>query len=116
MQSNIKRSFYAVKKEIDHNKDKLDYNDEVKKIVVDDRLLFSLFVGFIVNVGKKEQSKNMYKTLYSDDMVKLDKDSFLNLNKTLPKNIIYNELSIIIGNANLGIASKITNDIAKFHK
>jgi len=114
--SKIKRNFSSLKNDIDKVLDKLDYNEDVKKLIVDDRILFSLFMGFVVNRGKKEQSKNLYKTLYSDDLVKLDKESFLNLDEKLPKNVIYNELTIIMGYSNLGIVSKITNDIVKYYK
>ena len=56
-----------------------------------------------------------YKISYSMNLnVKPSRNSFLNLNKDLPKTLFYNELFISSGKPDLNVCSRIPNDLVNF--
>lgn len=83
--------------------------EKIIKSDIDDRILYCLSMGNSINTAHKVSGKkgDMYRTRYSKELpIKIDKNSFLYLYKKLPKNVIYTELFVMMGNANINIVSK----------
>ena len=90
-------------------KDKLFNIEKVKEMELEERIIFCLLIGYQYQTASKNLKKT-YKT-QSVDKVSLDKDSFLMLNKKLPKDIFYHELFVSMGESNLNLISVIPEKI-----
>jgi len=81
-------------------------DEEINKTNVDERIMHCLKLGYNVNIGTKISDFN-YSTLnVYDTRINIDQNSFVHFNKSLPKTVIYNELFMSMGKANLNIVSR----------
>ncbi len=87
----------------------IDFNPQILKMPVEDRVMICLLIGYQLNKAVKK-NKNSYKTKYEHN-IQIDKNSFLQLNKTLPTNVIYSELFISMGRSELNIVSRIPSTL-----
>lgn len=93
----------------------LEFNDDIMNQTAEDRVLSCLIIGYQMNTGSL--MGNHYRIQSSMNMkVKMDRNSFLNLNKKKPNDIFYSELFISMGRAELNICSKIPKKFANFTK
>ena len=88
----------------------LELDGNILKLGVEDRVMASLTIGYQLNKAVNA-SGDIFRTRYASDRIKIDKNSFLMLNKTLPKDVLYSELFISMGRAELNIVSKIPKQL-----
>lgn len=85
---------------------RLNLDENLLKKPLDERILTALSMSHNINRAYKN-NKDFYSTKYSEDLkINIDRNSFLQL-KTLPKEVIYEELFINMGRPELNIVSKI---------
>lgn len=116
----IKENYQKIKNSIDKDSmeiynllKEINYQEQIIDLDVSERILYCLFIGHKLNYAKKNQ-KEEYQTLFSKELkIRLNKSSFLNLNKKTPMKIFYNELLININKNELNIVSKIPDEILK---
>lgn len=90
----------------------LKQRPDIINLQVEDRIMASLVVAYRTNVGV-HTGKETYKTKYSGKIrVTLNENSFIT-KKELPKNVVYTELFISMGSANINIVSQISNELIK---
>jgi hypothetical protein len=90
----------------------IEFNEKILKLPPGDRCMVCLLMGYSLNRATKKD-KNIYRTKYHKDRIQLDRNSFLNINKTLPTDVIYSELFISMGRSELNIVSKIPTELQK---
>jgi len=90
----------------------IPFEEKILKLPPDDRVMTCLLIAYSINKANKKD-KDIYRTKHHKEKISLDKNSFLRLNKTLPKEVIYSELFISMGRAELNIVSKIPNDLSE---
>ncbi|AYV82053.1 MAG: HrpA-like RNA helicase [Homavirus sp.] len=96
----LKQKLYTVK--IDATLlDKIDNIDT--NMGISDRITKCLILGYHLNIANKT---NNYYTTLTDVKTNIDQNSFLELNKTVPKNVYYTELFLSMGKSNINIVSK----------
>jgi len=87
---------------------------EVNKMELEDRILFCLLAGLRLNTAVNKRGTEYYRANLSNlDKIKLHKFSFLNYNKKKPENVMYYELFMSMGRAELSIVSVIPEHIVK---
>lgn len=87
---------------------------EVLNMDLDDRVLFCLMVGLRLNVGTNKKGTDYYRVGMSNmDNIKINKSSFLNGGNKMWPNIVYYELFISMGRAELSMVNVIPDKIAK---
>jgi pre-mRNA-splicing factor ATP-dependent RNA helicase DHX15/PRP43 len=86
---------------------------DVLQMELQDRILFCLMAGFKLNVAVNKRGSDYYRASMSNlDNIKLHKSSFLNYVKS-PPNVIYYELFLSMGKAELSTVGVIPDHIVK---
>jgi pre-mRNA-splicing factor ATP-dependent RNA helicase DHX15/PRP43 len=91
----------------------LQYNEEIAWLDVPDRIMTCLVLGYRLNrafVAKDD----MYRTKYTEGRIRIDRNSFLMMSKSLPTEVVYSELFVSMGRSGLNIVSKIPDKIREF--
>jgi HrpA-like RNA helicase len=89
---------------------------DVLNMELEDKILFCLMIGMRLNVGVNKKGTDFYRIGLSNmDNIKINKSSFLSGGKMWP-NIMYHELFISMGRAELSMATVIPDKIAKIIK
>lgn len=102
-------------REFEINNIGLDFNENIMNQHVDDRILSCLIIGHRINTATKYDKH--YKTKYSGELnVRISRNSYLNTDKNLPKDVVFSELFMSMGKIELNIVSKVPSDIAKILK
>jgi pre-mRNA-splicing factor ATP-dependent RNA helicase DHX15/PRP43 len=87
---------------------------DVNKMEIEDRILFCLLAGLRLNTAVNKKGSEYYRANLSNlDKIKLHKFSFLNYAKKKPANVMYYELFMSMGRAELSIVSVIPEHIVK---
>ena len=108
----MKGQLYQIEK-IDHEAMGLKYFEEINNLEISEKVLTCFIMGFQLNTAVKQG--NIYHTLFYDrDKIKISKISTLVEKK--PKNVIYYELFVSMGQMNLSIVSEIPNKIMNILK
>ncbi|MCJ7637301.1 MAG: hypothetical protein MUO21_07410, partial [Nitrososphaeraceae archaeon] len=94
----------------DISKYNLKYFDSVGKLDVHDRVLACIIMGFQLNTAVQYGS-GYHTKFYKGDKVRINKMSVLMEKSSLPKNVVYYELFISMGQMNLSIVSQVPNKI-----
>lgn len=106
------RMYGAFSNKIDVSALGITFYEDVNKMDIDHRILFSLMMGLRFNTASKTGDMNIYRTQHSNDKnIKISKMSFI-IDK-LPKNVFYNELFVMMGKSELNIVSEIPKSIIK---
>lgn len=90
----------------------INYYQEVEKLSLDERILTCFILAYRVNTAAITKDGETYRIQASSDVKpKINKMSFVLLKDNLPKDIIYNELSINQNRSELNVVSKIPKNI-----
>ena len=93
----------AVIGRLDAGKLGIEINDDIIKSDINKRIIYCLSEGY--RLQRASLQKDYYQTKYSKDLkLELSQDTFLKID---PKEIIYHEIFISMGNASINIVSKI---------
>ncbi len=114
--SNFKRQVWGIfnKLELEKYVGWVEKYDIVKNMDVDKRIIFSLIMGLRLNSAVQISDDNSFKTQHSVcKNIKINKMSFCLLQNKIPKNVVYNELFIMMGKNELNIVSSIPKKIKK---
>ena len=87
---------------------------EVNGMELEDRVLFCLLSGLRMHIGYNKMGTDYYRIGQSDlDKIKIHKSSFLLFKDKKPKNVVYHELFMSMGYADLSIVSVVPDRIMK---
>jgi len=90
----------------------LTINEEIQKLDPIQRTLCCIIIGFRTQTAVKMTDTSNYRTRYCENMgIKISKSSFFDVKDKHPKNILYTELFISNGRADLNIVSDISENI-----
>jgi len=117
IRDNYKRTYYQLKQYIlQINKSELssllDIKSNIIDLSLDERIIYCLKKSHNINIAYKTQKQKnniyIYRTLYSQNIyIIIDKDSFINIKNKHPSEVLYGELFINLGKAELNIVSII---------
>lgn len=101
-----------IKEQLDPKNIDLEYNDDIAKLDLEDRILCCLVIGFRTNIAIKRPD-GTYRTKYSDENYKMNRQSFTSFCANQPKHVFYHELFISMGRAELNLVSRISDKITE---
>lgn len=97
---------------IEKIKQEIDYNEEVKSLPVDDRLMVCLMKAYQLNLGyKRNDGYNILAQSNNNIQIGIDMNSFVDKQA---KKVFYNELFISDTKVNLNIVSKNIDNLSRF--
>lgn len=91
--------------------------DDINLLKLDDRIMVCLLSGYKIQVANQSSKNNEYVMDHDKKKkISIDSNSFLLMEKNLPKSIFYHELFMMMGNSSFNIVSKINQDIKDLFK
>ena len=108
------QTYRVIKERLNASDFGLKYYENIARLPVRERVLCCLLMGYRLNTAVKISDSKFYRTQFSNlDRIQINKNSFLMLKQTFPKNVFYNEFFISMGRNDLNIVSRIPKNIIK---